>query len=86
MKKFKPITEALADHFHLRLNEIMLPTPEDYDDEFKVFNMPIEVLTRQEAINTIYDDIDDGYVYGGDSDYINYHRRLANTDYFFRWL
>jgi hypothetical protein len=84
---FNPIINALTDHFAINKKEIMLPTPMDYDDEFMVMDKPVEVVTRQVAWDNIVENygVDVAVKYSTINS-IDYYRRLADTDYFFRWL
>jgi len=85
--KFKPIVDALCNYFSLNIDEISIPTPDNYDDEFLVDGKPMEVVTSKIAFSNIEDTYGIEYaIKYSDNNNIDYYKRLDNTDYFFRRL
>jgi len=84
----KEIVKVLAEHFNIYRNEIILPTPDQYDDEFTIFNKPIEVVTFDVAVNTEIESL------GSIKLVLNFctintvgiYTRLSNSNLYFRWL
>ena len=85
---FKPIINAVNEHFALpkKHSDFQLPTPDDYDDEFMLFNKPIEIVTREVAIDNANSYFNENREYHGDFNMIGLYRRLDKTNYYFRWL
>lgn len=87
---FKPIIDALKDHLWVNDRDIMLPTPMDYDDEFMIMGKLVEVISSETALEEIKEYYESqGKTFDTreiSSNAIGFHRRLGNTNYFFRWL
>lgn len=89
-KERKKRARALAEHLHIRDDEVMWDD-DDYIDEFSVFrgrNLPVEVNTIETAIRNeqeMMDDPDDLWEFV-DSKHIGCYRYLGDSGYMFKWL
>lgn len=90
----KQKAEALANHLGVNPSEIILPSSDDYDDEFQVnFGyandeenlLPIEVVTAGVAIGNEKDNLDniDDFI---SKNNIGCYTRIIGTEFYFRWL
>ena len=88
--------KALINHFGLNLNEIILPIPDEYDDEFtiKFYNgefppIQVEVLPFKSVMQNLLDIYGISsvlYEYENTVNQIEYYTKLRDSNYYFRYL
>ena len=84
------ISLELQEYFNLNENEVIPPTPDDYQDEFQLcinnshYHL-VEVVTLREAILNAREFLPDGTV-DIDKDRVDMYKRLNSSRYYWRWL
>ena len=88
-KPSRDATKAILEHFGVKIGELLLPTPENYSDEYTLFDKPIEVVYGGTALYNEFDNL------SGDVnklsevitlDQIGIYKRLGESTFYFRWL
>jgi len=89
MMSYETIIKAVNDHFGIddKWKLFKLPLIGENEDEFLLFDKPIEIVLRHVAWTNIVERCGiEGAIEFSDPENIDYYRRLGHTKYFFRWL
>lgn len=94
LSKQKKIYEALCEHFNHRFEpgeDLLFPDFDNYDDEWVIWDKDIEIVDKKVAIRNEKEMVDEPNDLVGlynilQTNRIGVYRRLAESNYYYRWI